>query len=263
MGAMAFWECVRQAWVEAIRFVRRKPLTVTAAFAILLACNAISIAPGGLYGPVSPGIASKFMQWLVMPVRLAVMIALPIQVMRYVMLGEPESHSRSMFGKEFWRYLGLSLAIGFGSIVLGALVVGGGFFLTHSFKKYLGGTGLQLVVWSTIALCVVSFIAIRFSLLFCHVGIGRTLRWRASWKDTRGHFWRIIVSHILVLVPLEIFLIGVFAVIRTSSGTAERSTSLYPAAIVVSLFSSLGLVVGATCACWLYRRFARTLLENP
>ena len=198
-----------------------------------------------------------------MLVRLVVMIALPIQVMRYVLLGEHESRPRSMFGKEFWRYLGLSLAIGFGSIVLGALVVGVGFFLTHSFKRYLGGTGLQLVVWSTIALCVVSFVAIRFSLLFCHVGIGRAIRWRASWSDTRGHFWQIIASHILVLVPLEIFLVGVFAVIRTSSGTAGGSTSLYPAAIVLSLFSSLGPVVGATCACWLYRRFARVLLENP
>jgi hypothetical protein len=263
MGAMAFWECVRQAWAEATRFVRRNPLTVTGAFAILLACHAISIELSGLYGPGSPGIASKFMQWIVMPVRLAVMVALSIQVMQYVMPGEYPSRPRSVFGKEFWRYLGLSLAIGFGCIVIGALVVGVGFSLTHSFKNYLGGTGLQLFVWSTIAVCVVIFIAIRFSLLFCHVGIGRTIRWRASWSDTRGHFWRILVSHMLALAPLEVFLIGLFALLRAWPGTEGRSTSLYPVAIVASLFSSLGLVVGTTCACWLYRRLARVLLENP
>lgn len=263
MGAMAFWECVRQAWVDAAKFVRSNPFVVIAAFAILLACNAISIELSRLYGLTSPGFTAKFIQWIVMPVRFAVMIALPIQVMRYVMLGERESRPRSIFGKQFWRYFGLSLAIGFGCLVIGALVVGIGFSLTHPFKKYLGGTGLQLFVWGTIALCVVIFIAIRFSLLFCHVGIGRAIRWRASWRDTRGHFWRIAVSHMLALAPLEVFLIGLFALLRAWSGMGTRPTSLYPIAIVVSLFSSLGMVVGATCACWLYRRFARVLLENP
>lgn len=263
MGAMAFWECVRQAWVDATGFVRRKPFTVAAAFAILLADSAISIESGGLHGLTSSAIASNLLQWIFIPVRFAVMIALPIQVVRYVMLGEQESHPRSVFGKQFWRYFGLCLAIGFGSIVVGALIVAVGFSVTHSFNGYLGKTGLQLFVWSVIAICVVTFIAIRFSLLFCHVGIGRAIRWRASWRDTRGHFWRIVVSHMLTLAPLEVFLISLFAVLRAWSSTGDRSTSLYPIAIVVSLFSSVGMVVGATCACWLYRRFARVLLENP
>jgi heme exporter protein D len=261
MGAMAFWDCVRQAWTEATRFVRRKPLTVAGAFAILLACNAISFALSSQYGPALPRIESKLFQWFAMSVRLAVMIALPIQVIRYVILGEHESRPRSVFGKEFWRYLGVYLAIGFGSMAIGALVVGVGFSLTHSFKNFLGATGLQLFVWITIAVCIVVFIAIRFSLLFCHVGIGRTIRWRASWSDTRGHFWRIFVSHMLALAPLEVFLIGLFALLRAWPGTGGRS--VYPAAIVASLFSSLGMIVGATCACWLYRRLARALLENP
>lgn len=263
MGAMAFWECVREAWLNATQFIRRKPLTVTVAFAILFACNVVSVALGGTHGAVSPYIAAKLLQWIVMLVRLTVMVVLPIQVIRHVMLGEHESQPRAIFGNAFWRYLGLSLAIGIGSIVVGALVVGIGFLLTHSFKKPLGGTVVQLIAWSAIAFCVVSFIGTRFSLLFCHVGIGGPIRWRASWTDTRGHFWRIVFSHVLTLMPLYVVCVALFALIRLALETTGDSTSLYPAAITLSLLSCLGLVLGSTCACWLYRRFARVLAENP
>lgn len=262
MGAMAFWECVRETWVEAARFIRHRPLVVASAFAILLVCNAVPLALTGAYGPVPPGSASKLVQWIATSVRLAAVVALSIQVMRYVILGERESHLRRVFGTEFWRYVGLSFVIGIGSIVVALLVVGIGYFLTHSFKAYFGRASLQLFLWGVIALCVIIFLAVRFSLLFCHVAIGRTARWRASWNDTRGHFWRIIVSHVLAGLPVELCLIGGSALIATL-GSAGKSKHPYLVAIVLSLFTSVGLVVGSACASWLYRRFARTLADNP
>ncbi|WP_201644234.1 hypothetical protein [Paraburkholderia metrosideri] len=211
---------------------------------------------------MSAGTASKLLQWITTSVRLVVMLSLSIQVMRDVMLGERELTPRRVFGREFWRYLGLSFAIGVGCIVIAVLLVGVGFLLTRSFKGYFGGAGLQLVMWSAIALCVISFVATRLSLLFCHVAIGRSLRWRAAWNDTRGRFWRIIVSHVLAALPVEVGLVGVFVLIHLTLGTSVKLTPPYLAAMVLSLFTCAGLVIGATCACWLYRRLARTLLEG-
>lgn len=262
MGAIAFWECVRDSWTEAARFIRSRRLTVAAVFAILFACNAVPIAVNEVYGPMLSGGLSKFVQWVVTAVRLVVMLALSIQVMRDIMLGERELHPRRVFGKQFWRYLGLSFVIGVGGMVMTALLVGIGFLLTRSFKGYFGGTGLQLAMWSAIAVCVVSFVATRFSLLFCHVAIGGTLRWRAAWNDTRGHFWRIVVSHILTALPVEVCLVGVFLLVRLMSGTTVKLIPPYLVATVLSLFTCAGLVIGATCASWLYRRLARTLSES-
>jgi hypothetical protein len=139
MGAMTYWECVRDAWSDAAKFIQRRPLTVAIAFAILFACNAISLVLSGAQSPISPGGASRLLQLITTPVRLVVMIALPIQVMQYVMLGESESRARSVFGKEFWRYFGLTVAIGTGCIAVALVVIGGGFLLTHTFKVHLGG----------------------------------------------------------------------------------------------------------------------------
>jgi hypothetical protein len=263
MGAMTYWECVRDAWSDAAKFIQRRRLTVAIAFAILFACNAISLVLSGAQSPISPGGASRLLQLITTPVRLVVMIALPIQVMQYVMLGESESRARSVFGKEFWRYFGLTVAIGTGCIAVALVVIGGGFLLTHTFKVYLGGAVSQLFVLGMIALCFISFFGARFSLLFCHVAIGRTTRWRASWTDTSGRVWRIVVSHLLASVPIEVLLIVMFAVVRKSLGTMGERGLPYFIAAVLSLLTVAGMIVGSSCACWLYRRLARTLLESP
>jgi hypothetical protein len=263
MGTMVFWECIRQAWTEAAKFIRRKPLAIILTFAILLACHAIVQTVGQQHGAVLPASRAVHLIWLTSIVQMAAVIALPVDVMRYVMLGEQDAGRRRAFGSGFLRYLLLTLIFVIGAIVIGALLIGVGYFLTHFFKGYFGTTRLQLIAWGVIAACVVSYLGVRFSLLFCHVAIGRAMRWRATWKDTRGHVWRIVLSHLLASVPVQLCLVGTIALTHASIRATGRLPFPYFDAIFRTLFTSVGLVVGATCACWLYRRFAERLLENP
>lgn len=268
MGAMGFWECMRQAWSEAAKFIRHRPLAIVVTFAILLTCDAIAPIVGRhheaahLAGASIGSTGLSRLIWITSIIKLATMMALPVDVMRYVMSGEQEAGPRRAFGSGFLRYVLLTLIFIIGGVAISALVVGGGYFLTHFFKAYLGGTRLQLTVWGVIAVCVVSYLAIRLSLLFCHVAIGRAMRWRATWKDTGGHFWRIVFSHLLTAVPIQLCMFGALALVKASVRATGTLPFPYADTMIRSLSASVGLVVGATCACWLYRQFARRLLEN-
>jgi hypothetical protein len=263
MDDLTFWACVRYAWLEGGRFVQRKSFIVVVAFAALLACSAASVALSDVHRSVSSVGTSKLTQQVVTLVRFVVMTALPMQVIQYVLLGERDSTSRSMFGKEFWRYVGLAITIGLCCIAIAALWLGGGFLLAHSLRIRFPKFGFQLVVWGAIALCLAVFILTRLSLLFCHVAIGRSARWRASWNDTRGHFWRIVVSHFLTGLPIQACVIVLLAIGRTSMGAINQQALPYLFAVGLSFTSTAGLILGSTCSSWLYKQFARTLLERP
>jgi hypothetical protein len=262
MNAITFGACVRDTWTHGGKFIQRRPLTVAVAFVALLACNAAPIGLSHAHNPMTPVGASRLMQLIITLVRLAVTVALPMQVMQQIMLGDDESHSRPVFGRDFWRYLGLTTAIGMGGVAIAVLLIGGGFLLAHTLRVHVVGIWFQWAVWGTIALCLVTFVGVRLSLLFCHVAIGRTIRWRASWNDTRGHVWRILVSHLLVAVPLYACMIGIILVARAWFWPMGQEALAYLFAAGLSLFTSAGLVVGAACACWLYQRLARTLVED-
>jgi hypothetical protein len=194
---------------------------------------------------------------------MVVMTVLPVQVTQHVMLGEHEARTRSVFGKEFWRYLGLCLALGVGCFVLAAMVIGAGFLVVRTLRIHFVADGLQWGVWGAIAFCLVIFVATRLSLLFCHVAIGRRTYWRASWNDTRGYFWRILVSYFLTVAPLDVCMFVTYAIVDVFSGAANRPALSYLLTVGVSLFTFASLIVSATCACWLYQRLARTLLAVP
>jgi hypothetical protein len=122
------------------------------------------------------------------------------------------------------------------------------------------GTRFLLVAGGAIALCLVTFVATRLSLLFCHVAIGRRARWRASWGDTRRHFWRIVISHFLTGLPLQACVVCLFVVTRSSAINQQALPYLF--AVGLALFHSAALILGSTCSsCWLYQRLARALLE--
>lgn len=92
--------------------------------------------------------------------------------------------------------------------------------------------------------------------------IGGTMQWRASWTDTRGHFWRIVISHLLTALPIQIGVVSTFIVYRALSTVLDANALAYLLAFGLPLFAATGLIVGAACSCWLCRRFAQTLLES-
>jgi hypothetical protein len=261
MEAATFWHCVRDAWTDAWKIVVRRPIAVAIALAVLLVANAVPVTLNHIYGPIPPTGVSRLVQTMTVLVRTAVMIALTVTVMQQIVLGERELRAGDVFGKEFWRYLRFSFLIGIAFCVGASVLIGSGFFLFY----VLGirhGIWLPLILFGSIAFCLIFFVATRLSLLFCHVAIGGTTRWRATWSDTRGHFWRIAASHFLTALPMQVVAICIFFLGRAVFRGIDADAQAYLFAIAQAFYAVVGMIVGAACSCWLYRRFAQTLLER-
>jgi hypothetical protein len=250
---LSFSECVGTAWRNGGLFLQRRPFLVLLALAVLLVAG---LTPLALANTVYSGIDRALLSLTASTVRLVVMVALPIQVMQYALEAE-HGNPRPMFGKEFWRYLGLCLAFGFTILLLGIIPLAIGLLLArgHSSRSLLS------LAWCVIMMCLVVFISIRFSLLFCHVATGHKARWRACWSDTRGYFWRIFVSHFLTGLPIQVLVIALIAIAYFLIPVANRPLLPWISAIGFALTIPVSLVFGSACSCWLYTRLANTLLE--
>ncbi|WP_144140334.1 hypothetical protein [Paraburkholderia sp. BCC1884] len=259
METATFWRCARDAWVDAWKIISRRPTWVAIAATALLVANTLPITLNHLDG--SAVHASRLLPSVTLLARSVVMVALSVTVMQQIMLGEPELRLSSMFGKEFRRYFRVSAMLMLALVAVGVVLIGGG---TVAFRAL----GLRHAVWFEalllgaiiVFLCI--FVFTRFSLLFCHVAIGGDMKWRAAWKDTRGHFWRIALSHLLTGLPVGICAIGLLLLARVAFRSLDTVTVAYVVAIVQSLFTVVGLVAGSACSCWLYRRFALKLRES-
>ncbi|RDV00865.1 hypothetical protein [Trinickia dinghuensis] len=263
MEELTFGSCVWESWLQGGRFVRHNPLTVIAAIVVLAASGVIAITQYGVHPSPSATLTSGLVRLALELVKVIVMIMLPVQVMRHAMLEEHESSASWLFGKIFWRYLWVGLLLVIICIAILALVFGGGFLLAHSLESRV----LRSFVWivgGVVAVCLVTILWTRLSLLFCHVAIGRTGGWRASWHDTRGHVWRIGLSHLLTALPIQICAIALILGAYFLFGRTFFSAALpYWVAVGQSLTLPVGLIVGSTCLVWFYRRLANTLLDLP
>jgi hypothetical protein len=262
MEEISFLECLREAWLNCGEFIQRKPLTVAVAFFTLLACNAAALALSYAHPSAPPTSAQRGIQLIITLFSVVVTLALPIKVMQLFMLGDHEYRAKALFGQEFWRYLQLGLAIFFGSIAVVGVLVGSVLLLSHLLGMHLVGWFLAVILGVT-GMCIGCYVGVRLSLLFCHVAIGRKARWSASWNDTRGQFWKIFLSQILTILPLYACGIIVFALVRIGLGPTDKVVLDALVVIGKSFGTAASLIVGATCGCWLYQRFARTLLTLP
>ncbi|PTB22691.1 hypothetical protein C9I57_02730 [Trinickia symbiotica] len=195
-------------------------------------------------------------------VRFIAMIALPVHVMHDFMQGERGAGRISIFGKEFWRYCLVALSLGIPCVLFALLVIGGSSFAlrANGFHRF------QMVAFLLAIACVVFllafFVCARFSLLFCHVASGGKIRWRAAWHDTRGHCWRIVTSQFLTGLPVPLAIVVAFFMARFWVVTLAPESLPYVFSLGQSLMLVIALIVGAACSCWLYRRFAATLLNE-
>ena len=262
METATFWDCIWETWAETWKSVSRRPSAVVIALAVLLVANFALVALDHMHGPIPLTSASRLLRSVLGLAKSAVTLALPVQVIQQIMLGEHKFRVGSVFGREFWRYLLLGTIIGLAFCAVAFVVIGGSFLVLHASGFGHGGTRLPLVLLSLVVFCLMMFVATRLSLLFCHVALGGTMRWRASWMDTRGYFWRIVISHFLTALPIQICAGCLLFLGGTASRAMGMEVQSYLFAIAYSLYVVVGMTVGAACSCWLYRRFAKTLLNR-
>jgi hypothetical protein len=257
MGALTFKDCFRDAWTDAAHVVRKRPVMMLVAVAGLVVCGAISLALSHTPGAAARGSAVPLLLLPVGLVRLAILTALPVQVIQQILRGAT-GRTSAIFGREFWRYLGFGVLLGIGvAIIAGVLGVLGYLAFVESGNRH-APVWLRVGVVGLITAAVLLFVCCRVSLMFCHIATGGPVRWRASWQDTRGHVWRIIVSHFLTLLPIQIAIVvlGIAAAFWIPRGHAGALGYLLE--VGGALFWVVGLTVGGACSCWLYKHLAHS-----
>jgi hypothetical protein len=269
MESITVGQCFRGAWRDAGSAILNRPVMALIMFALLLVTSYAQLelrlaiaATAAAGGPRAghPGASSAI--WMCSLLQLFAISGLSVQVMRYCLLGAEVSRSIDFFNKGFWLYVGLCALLG---LVVAAVTVVGVVVVVFTLVRHVHGgplAVLALVLITPIVACVAVFIFMRLSLLLSHAAIKSQVPWRAAWRDTRGHFWSILTTHIVTALPL----IGtaiLFAVIkRKTVGNVTTDDFIYWSAVGAALWMIISISLSAACSAWLYRRFAATILDT-
>ncbi len=258
MTTITFEECITGTWRDSIRMVRQRPLLIAAT---TVAIYFVQFMQSKLHH--APRRHSLLIPLLILGLyllKLLVMNVLAVQAIRYVVLGE--SHTGLPLGRNLWRYYGVSLGFClafFLSILLGPLIA----ILILRFIGIHGhGRALSMtLVFAALMLAV--WINLRCSLVGCHVALGRPLNLRAAWRDSRGNVRRIVGFHCVLALSLCAILLPTALVGAVANWVLGESGDSPVFRLVESVAFGPMLIVAGAGSAWLYRRFARSLLESP
>jgi hypothetical protein len=276
-------QCFRGSWRDTGRAIRAMPTLFMVVFVLVFLTIAGSSAfldtqqtaasfttAGGAFGShasVSNSlttIAIEFAQWVVLAV-------LAVQVIRFAMAASADpaadgdkpvqAPALRLWDAGVRRYLVLcivmagayvAMAVGIVLVVLALRVVGvtGG-------SSYAASATLAVL-----ALCGMSYVWARLSLLFPHTAAGGQLQWRAAWNDSRSHFWMIATTAVVVILPV-MAVSTMISVMAELMGTIDSIGAItYGVLIIQSAATLLYAATTATCSVWLYRRFAAQLVRT-
>jgi hypothetical protein len=272
-------QCLKGAWRDAASAVRHMPVVFLVAFVAVLATGTAGYkaqfsrmaASDGSLSAMSTGTghASSVSQSLlslgVTFVQTLVLAVLAVLVIRFAMKlhAEPGAVSATPAPVRLWdagvsRYFVLCIALFGGYVVatLAVLMVWVGLRLAGM----SGGTSMAATATlAVLAVCGVSYVSARLSLLFPHTAAGGRIQWRAAWEDTRGHFWFITTAALIAILPV-ICIATVLTVVAEMLATAASAGSVTMGLMVVqSVGTLLYTATGATCSVWIYRKFAAML----
>lgn len=259
MDTISFRQCARDAWRDTGKIFFRIPTWIAIAALALLLANILPLTFWHAHGSRSN--VAGLVKLVTVAGRSLVTIALAVLVTQQLMQSEREVRLRSIFGKEFRRYMRVSALLALGYSLFAIILIFGGFLI-------LRNVGIRHAQWiittlyASAIVCVSVFFTARFSLIFCHVALGGKMRWRAAWIDSRGHFWHIALYHVLTGLPLGIGVVLLFVIGRLAHHAIAPIFVAYLTALAQAVFLPLGIIVGTACSCWLYRHLAATLLEQ-
>jgi hypothetical protein len=276
-------QCFRGSWRDTGRAIRAMPTLFLVAFALIFLAIAGSgafletpqaavsfTAPGGALGShASIGnsltlIAIEFVQWVVLAV-------LAVQVIRFAMAASAEAGVDTRARQDvptirLWdtgvrRYLVLCIAMAAAYVAMAVGIV-----LVVLVLRLVGVTGgssyAASATLAVLALCGMSYIWARLTLLFPHTAVGGQLQWRAAWNDSRSHFWMIATTAVVVILPV-MAVSTVISVMAELMGTVDSLGAItYGVLIIQSAATLLYASTTATCSVWLYRRYAAQLVRT-
>jgi hypothetical protein len=280
-------QCLKGAWRDAASAVRHMPIVFLVAFVAVLATATagytaqfpgMAESGGSLTAMTgsSAGHAAGFGQALVSLgvtfVQTLILAVLAVFVVRFAMklsaepaeasaISAPVLPATRLWDAGIRRYFLLCIALvaGYVGATLAVVIVWIGLRLAG----LSSGTSMAATATlAVLAVCGVSYVSARLSLLFPHTAAGGRIQWRAAWEDTRGHFWFITTAAVLAILPI-ICIATVLTVIAEMLATAGSIGSLTMGLMVVqSVGTLLYTATGATCSVWLYRKFAAILREE-
>jgi len=233
-------------------------LTSYAQIELRLAIAAAAAAGGPRFGHAGASLGLSICSIM----QMFAIAGLSVQVMRYSLLGAEDARSIGFFEKGYWRYVGLCALLGLLVAVFAVVctVVIAFTLLRHGHHGHW--VLLMLLPIALVTVCVAMFIWTRLSLLFCHAAIGARASWGAAWRDTRGHFWSILMTHFVTALPLWGIVIVFVAIKRTAVGSMTTDGFAYWSSVGGALWMIFAISLGAACSAWLYRRYSATILET-
>lgn len=258
MATFTFWRCVLVGWADAWRYVCQRPVRVMSFFLIAwLAPYIDALLLPDLHPPF------KAIVWVPFGVvglaRVVVLTALPVDVLRFLLLDAPQARAEPVFGRSLRRYVTVTWASILAILCAAVVVVGFGIGVAVVLKPdhFRAPPMSVLLAYATIvAVCLGLIFLTRLNLLFTHVAIGGRVRVADAWRDSRGHFWSISATQGIASLPLFLFSC---LLIRQHMGMA-RPADMW--ALLGAIADVTNFCVGAGCAGCLYRRYAQSL-KNP
>ncbi|WP_158941186.1 hypothetical protein [Burkholderia sp. S171] len=277
-------QCLKGAWRDAASAVRHMPIVFLVAFVAVLATGTAGYkaqfpgleASGSTLTAMtssSAGHAAGFTQGLISLgvtfIQTLILAVLAVFVVRFAMKlsAEPVGASATSVpvppATRLWdagirRYFLLCIALIAGYV--GAMLAVAIVWIGLRLAGLSSGTSMAATATlAVLAVCGVSYVSARLSLLFPHTAAGGRIQWRAAWEDTRGHFWFITTAAVLAILPI-VGIATVLTVIAEMLATTGSAGSLTMGLLVVqSVGTLLYTATGATCSVWLYRKFAAIL----
>jgi hypothetical protein len=269
MQSITVGQCFRGAWRDAGLAVLNRPFMALIIFAILLLTSyaqielRLVIASAAATGAPRHGHAGASLGLSICSLMQMFTIAgLSVQVMRYSLLGAEEARTIGFFAKGYWRYVGLCALLGLLVVVFSVVATVVVAFTLRRHGDHGRSVLLTLLPLVLLIVCVAMFIWIRLGLLFCHVAIGARASWGAAWRDTRGHFWSMLMTHFVTGLPLWAAVIVFVVIKRIAAGSMTLDGFAYWSSVGGALWTTFAISLGAACSAWLYRRYSAAILET-
>lgn len=279
MESITIGQCFKGAWKDAGPALRYRPRAVLIIFALLAIITYVQNALMLLIpSPVVIAIATYGHEAIyLLPVIFIVIeffafAGLSVQVERHTLLGADAARSLAFFDKGFWKFVGVCLLLWllfavamtalFDAVMLMPRLrdfTEQGFLADHA-------TDLAWLAGMLALFAIALFVSIRLSLLLCHVATGGRTLWRAAWRDTRGHFWKIVATYLAIGLPMLVITIA-YGVIKTEFIAVLLSHGMedlivFCLSLIEALWMIFAIALGAACSVWVYRRFSSAILST-
>lgn len=255
---MNFAQCVTGAWVDAWRITRRSPLFIALLVAGVYFLDLERSTVKAAHANVLPTFGALALLWVLQALLLSIAI---VQVHRFILLDEPPVSRHAFLGGAYWRYVVVAYGVSclaIVGVVIAALVF---FGLSWAIESHSPGRG-GLAVFAVVMCWLYAWFLMRMSLMYTQASLGRPLRWRAAWRDTRGNMRKIYGTQCVLSITIAFALLPVIILKFTIIAMLGADSRLAVTQLFSDLIAVWAALLFSACSAWIYRRFAAELLQR-